>query len=95
MGPRTAAVVVVVLAASVAGGCGSSTNDKAISGGDAPAFTTPTTRVPYENGGGDGSGADGAAASNPRGGVGAGPDSPNPGEADSQYVPPANEGQGP
>ena len=63
----------LVAAAAVAAGCGE--ENEPISGSGAPGVTAPGTTIPYENGGGDGSGADGRTESDPRGGTAAGPDS--------------------
>ena len=56
------------------GGCGS--EDPEPSEGGAPAVTVGD--VPYEDGGADGSGADGTEEAAPRGGIGGGPDTPSP-----------------
>ena len=65
----TLAAVVCTLAA----GCGEGV--EAIPAGDVPAVTSPGTTLPYENGGGDGSGADGRKEREDKGGVAAGRDS--------------------
>ena len=64
------AAVVCTLAA----GCGGEEVEP-IPAGDVPAVTSPGTTIPYENGGGDGSGADGRKAREDKGGVAAGRDS--------------------
>jgi hypothetical protein len=67
--------------AFVAAGCGENEVDKRSElPAEGPAVTTPNTGVPYEDGGGDGSGADGVEARDRRGGVAASPDSRNPDE---------------
>jgi hypothetical protein len=65
-----------LLAAALLGlsGCGSSDPEPSEGGG--PAITVGG--IPYEDGGGDGSGADGTEEPNPRGGIAAGPDTPSP-----------------
>ena len=80
-----------LVVAALAAGCGGDT--KPIRGEDAPAITSPGTTIPYENGGADGSGADGREASAERGGVAAGHDTKEPGtdvDADTQLSPPRN-----
>ena len=72
--------------ALLAAGCGSE-DPKPTSGG-APAVTSGE---PYELGGADGSGADGAEQDAPRGGISAGPDTREPGDrpsGDSEFKPP-------
>ncbi len=86
--PRTARVAAVAALALAVAGCGGATNGadqtgggnggeagSAASPGGVPAVTTPGAGVPYEIGGGDGSGADGSEDVRARGGVAAGPDS--------------------
>lgn len=68
-------------------GCGS--DEPETSGGGAPAITVG--EEPYENGGADGSGADGEEERAPRGGIAAGPDTREPGDrpyGDSEFKPP-------
>ena len=55
-----------------AAGCGGEVEP--IPAGDVPAITSPGTTIPYENGGGDGSGADGRREKQDQGGVAAGRD---------------------
>jgi hypothetical protein len=64
------AVAVCTLAAA---GCGGEGVER-IPAGNTPALTSPGTTIPYEDGGGDGSGSDGRREKQPRGGVAAGPD---------------------
>jgi hypothetical protein len=66
------ALAAVVAACTFASGCGEEV--ERIPAGDAPAVTSPGTTIPYEDGGGDGSGSDGSREKEPRGGVAAGPD---------------------
>ncbi len=86
--PRPACVAAVAVLALATAGCGGSTGGadqtgggnggeagSAASPGGVPAVTTPGTGVPYEVGGGDGSGADGSDDVRARGGVAAAPDS--------------------
>ncbi len=78
------------LAAGLAG-CGSDV--EALRGEDAPAITAPGTTIPYENGGADGSGADGVEKARDRGGIAAGHDTKEPGtdqDADTELSPPRN-----
>ena len=80
--------LLVPLLAVLAAGCGSEV--EMIRGDDAPSVTVPGGAV-YENGGADGSGADGSESRQDRGGIGAGPDTPEPGDspgADTQFKPP-------
>jgi hypothetical protein len=70
------ALVLLTIATSLAA-CGEGVEDRAVER-DTPAVTAPGTTIPYEVGGGDGSGADGSAQPNPRGGIAAGPDNPAP-----------------
>jgi hypothetical protein len=82
--------LVAVCALAGCGGDGGKTVTEA-SPGQEPGITTPNSGRQYENGGADGSGADGTESSEPRGGIAAGPDSPSPGDregADSQFSPP-------
>jgi hypothetical protein len=68
--------LLVLLVAGALAGCGSEEAGLPIER-DTPAITSPDTDIPYEAGGGDGSGADGNAGDvdeEPRGGVAAGPD---------------------
>lgn len=69
--------LLVLSIATFAAACGEEIEDRAVER-DTPAITSPGTTIPYENGGGDGSGADGSEKANERGGVGAGPDTPAP-----------------
>jgi hypothetical protein len=71
---KVLSVAAVVAACAIAAGCGGE-DVEPIPAGDAPAVTAPGTEIPYENGGGDGSGADGRREEQRRGGVAAGPDS--------------------
>lgn len=57
---------------TVAAGCGDDVEP--VSGNDAPAMTAPGTTIPYENGGGDGSGADGRVDEAATGGIAGGRD---------------------
>ena len=66
-------LLLVLLIAAPAAGCGEDVPTRAVER-DTPAVTSPGTDLPYESGGGDGSGADGSEQSNPRGGIAAGPD---------------------
>jgi len=71
------ATLLAVLAAAVLAGCGSEEQAAPPVQRDLPAITSPDTGIPYEQGGGDGSGADGNAGDRDperRGGVAAGPD---------------------
>ena len=70
------ALVVLTIATSLAA-CSEEVEDRAVER-DTPAITSPGTTIPYENGGGDGSGADGSEKAQPRGGIAAGPDTPAP-----------------
>ena len=86
--------VLSALAASVlAAGCGggdAETTTQA-SPGDVPGITTPRSEREYENGGADGSGADGVEAEEQRGGIAAGSDHKEPGDsegADTRHSPP-------
>lgn len=95
-----AALAVLALAAGCAGATNGADQTGGGNGGEAgssaspggvPAVTTPGTGIPYETGGGDGSGADGSERVRARGGVAAGSDSAEPGErpgADAQVKPP-------
>jgi hypothetical protein len=67
----------LLITASLAAACGEEVEDRAVER-DTPAITSPGTTIPYENGGGDGSGADGSEKANKRGGIAAGPDNPGP-----------------
>ena len=78
------------LATAGCGGDGGKTVTEA-SPGAQPGVTTPNSGREYENGGADGSGADGVEEPESRGGIAAGPDSPDPGDsegADTQFSPP-------
>lgn len=57
-------------------GCGDDVDPVADPAG--PAVTAPGTTIPYEAGGGDGSGGDGRVEADERGGIAAGPDSGTP-----------------
>ena len=87
--------LLTALAASAAltvSACGS--EKPKVSEGGAPAITTPSGDV-YENGGSDGSGADGYERKERRGGIVAGSDSPEPGDsqgADTEFSPPRSTG---
>lgn len=66
-----------LLAAGALAGCGSQEAPDIPIERDARAVTAPGSGIPYENGGADGSGADGNSGTRdrePRGGVAAGPD---------------------
>ena len=71
---RFIAVAAVVAACTGAAGCGGE-DVEPIPASGAPAVTAPGTEIPYENGGADGSGADGRREREERGGVAAGKDS--------------------
>ncbi len=90
--PRPVAATLLAVLALAGAGCGGATQGadqsgggnggeagRAASPGDVPPVTTPGTGVPYEIGGGDGSGSDGVEAAQGRGGVAAGADSSQPG----------------
>ena len=66
----------LLVLAAFAVGCGEDVPDRPADR-NTPGITVGGSS--YESGGGDGSGADGSAKQNPRGGVAAGPDSPEPG----------------
>ena len=90
---RRSLLSVLALGALAATGCGGDDTKTVTeaSPGDVPGITTPNTERQYENGGADGSGADGTESPEARGGIAAGPDSPDPGDesgADSQFSPP-------
>jgi len=70
-------VPILAAVALTTAACGDSVEDRAVER-DTPAITSPGTSIPYEQGGGDGSGADGSEAAQDRGGVAAGPDTPAP-----------------
>jgi hypothetical protein len=70
---RVLSLAAVVAACTLATGCGEEVDP--IPASDAPAVTAPGTTIPYEDGGGDGSGADGRREEQERGGVAAGHDS--------------------
>jgi hypothetical protein len=82
------ALAALLFATALLAGCGG--DEKAVTSASpdaAPAITVPGTDWTYENGGADGSGADGREASDARGGIAAGPDTPAPGDrpgADAQ-----------
>jgi hypothetical protein len=85
--------IALVLAAAFAG-CGEEIEP--VSGEGAPAITSPGTTIPYENGGADGSGADGSERTAARGGIAAGHDTKEPGtdvDADNEFAPPRNESE--
>lgn len=87
------AFVVLTIATGLAA-CGEEVEDRAVER-DTPAITSPGTTIPYENGGGDGSGADGSEKANPRGGIAAGGDTPAPrDEAGGETVDPTLGSQG-
>ena len=89
--PATAIALAIAAAAPLAG-CGDEAEP--IRGEEAPAITAPGTTFPYENGGADGSGADGREQPDPRGGIAAGHDTTEPGtdvDADTEFSPPRNE----
>lgn len=68
---------ILAAAALTLSACGDGVEDQAVER-DTPAIMSPGTTIPYEQGGGDGSGADGSERAQPRGGVAAGPDTPAP-----------------
>ena len=69
--PVPTALIATLALAGASAGCG---DDVDPVGGGAPAVTAPGTTVPFEAGGGDGSGGDGLAVENPQGGIAGGPD---------------------
>jgi hypothetical protein len=69
--------ITLLALALLAAGCGEEVPDRAVER-DTPAITSPGSAIPYEQGGGDGSGSDGSEDAHPRGGVAAGPDTPAP-----------------
>jgi hypothetical protein len=69
---RVIALVAAAAACTFATGCGEKVDP--IPARNAPAVTAPDTTIPYEAGGGDGSGADGRRERERRGGVAAGHD---------------------
>ena len=71
------AVLLAVLAALAAAGCGSGEPGATVER-DVQAVTAPDTPFPYEAGGADGSGADGRDETERRGGIAAGTDDPDP-----------------
>lgn len=81
-----------LLAAGAIAGCGGEDETATqASPGDVPALTTPNSGREYENGGADGSGADGREEPEQRGGIAAGADTREPGDsegADTQFKPP-------
>lgn len=88
--PLVSGLALSALAIAGCGGDDTKTVTEA-SPGDQPGITTPNSGRAYENGGADGSGADGVEEPEQRGGIAAGPDSPEPGDqkgADSQFKPP-------
>lgn len=90
---RRPLVSVLALGALAIAGCGGDDTKTVTeaSPGDQPGITTPNSGREYENGGADGSGADGVEEPEQRGGIAAGADSPEPGDqkgADSQFKPP-------
>ena len=93
MALRRSLLSVLALSALIGAGCGGDDTKTVTeaSPGDQPGVTTPNSDRQYENGGADGSGADGTESPEARGGIAAGPDSPDPAEsegADSQFSPP-------
>jgi hypothetical protein len=70
---RLSALAATLAALTLTAGCGEDVEP--IPASNAPAVTSPETGIPYEDGGGDGSGADGLRERERRGGVAAGPDS--------------------
>ena len=83
-------IALLAAAALGAGGCGEEDPDP--SRGGAPAVTVGAS--PYEDGGEDGSGADGAERESTRGGIAAGHDNPEPNDrpgGDEQPEQPAQE----
>jgi hypothetical protein len=90
--PHAAIALVLAAAAAPLSGCGD--EPEPIRGEEAPAITSPGTTIPYENGGADGSGADGSEQTNDRGGIAGGRDTKEPGtdvDADKELSPPRNE----
>ena len=90
--PRHLTATLLAVFALGAAGCAS--DKPKISEGGAPAITTPSGDA-YENGGSDGSGADGFERREKRGGIVAGGDSPEPGDspgADTEFKPPRSTG---
>ncbi len=86
------AAVLAVLALSVSA-CAE--EQPKVTEGGAPAITTPSGDA-YQNGGSDGSGADGYERRESRGGIVAGGDSPEPGDspgADTEFKPPRSSSQ--
>jgi hypothetical protein len=87
--------LLLLLAAASLAACGEDVEDLPVER-NTPAVTSPVLGggaggVPYENGGADGSGADGSERSAARGGIAAGPDNPDPAEgagADEATSPP-------
>ena len=73
---RPGLAALLVAASLAVSACGS--DEPEPTGGGAPAITAPGRGIASEDGGGDGSGADGRNDANPRGGIAAGPDSPAP-----------------
>jgi hypothetical protein len=61
---------------TVAAGCGE--DAEPVSGTDGPAVTAPGTTIPFERGGGDGSGSDGRVEDADTGGVAGGRDAGTP-----------------
>ena len=85
-------LLATLLAAAVLGVAGCGDEDPEPSIGGAPAVTIGDQ--PYEDGGADGSGADGAEKANPRGGIAGGHDEPEPTDrpdGDEQPEQPAQE----
>jgi hypothetical protein len=81
-------LAVLLAAAALLAGCGGDERPTTgASPGDAPAITSPGTGSEYENGGADGSGADGTEEASDRGGIAAGPDTPAPGDRPGADVP--------
>ena len=83
----------LLITASLAAACGEDVEDRAVER-DTPAITSPGTDIPYESGGGDGSGADGSEKSNDRGGIAAGPDTPAPADESVGEAADPSEGSG-
>lgn len=61
---------------TVAAGCGEDVEP--VSGNDVPAVTAPGTTIPFEDGGGDGSGSDGRVDEADTGGIAGGRDAGTP-----------------
>lgn len=81
----------LLLCLAALAGCGQSVPDRPVNR-DIPGVVVGGRQ--YENGGADGSGADGKEVDAPRGGIAAGPDNREPGESklgDESTKPPASD----